>query len=307
MCWLIAIANMPGPQFLKLYAAVIFLTLVGCWLWAHYLQSNRGVSPQTDPKDPDPFEVAFLRGGENEVTRLAVFDLIQHGYLEAVPAAADELRRTEDHPDPHHLSTIESVVFDYFVISRKASEIFDTVPEKVRLQCQAYQERLEREGLLVTPDEKERASIPIAAGAFVIFGLGGYKLIVALSKGKTNVFFLIMMGIASLVALVRLCWPRRVTRAGRQYLDSLQARYDRLGPGNWLGDEKVAKLGPDPTLLLAMGLFGTGILAGTQYDFFSTMFQKAQAGGWYGGGCGAGCGGGCGGGGCGGGCGGCGD
>ena len=33
------------------------------------------------PTKPDPYEIAFLRGGENEVTRLLAFDLINRGYL----------------------------------------------------------------------------------------------------------------------------------------------------------------------------------------------------------------------------------
>ena len=37
--------------------------------------------PLPIPADPDPCEIAYLRGGENEATRLIVFDLIQRGCL----------------------------------------------------------------------------------------------------------------------------------------------------------------------------------------------------------------------------------
>jgi uncharacterized protein (TIGR04222 family) len=30
----------------------------------------------------DPFETAYLRGGESEVLKLALFDLVEQGYLE---------------------------------------------------------------------------------------------------------------------------------------------------------------------------------------------------------------------------------
>ena len=43
------------------------------------------------------------------------------------------------------------------------------------------------------------------AGALVIGGLGGYKLIVALSKGRQNVLFLIAMGVISLWVLFVMC------------------------------------------------------------------------------------------------------
>ena len=42
-------------------------------------------------------------------------------------------------------------------------------------------------------------------GAFIIAGLGGYKLMVAISKGHHNVMFLILMGIISLCILVSMC------------------------------------------------------------------------------------------------------
>ena len=41
-----------------------------------------------------------------------------------------------------------------------------------------------------------------AVGALVIAGLGGYKLVVALAKGRHNVLFLILMGIGSLCILL---------------------------------------------------------------------------------------------------------
>jgi hypothetical protein len=50
-------------------------------------------------------------------------------------------------------------------------------------------------------------------GAVIIAGLGGYKLVVAISRGRYNVMFLILMGIISLVILVSMC-PSRNERTG---------------------------------------------------------------------------------------------
>ena len=55
----------------------------------------------------------------------------------------------------------------------------------------------------------ERAAWRVrVVGAVVIAGLGGYKLVVAISKGRYNVMFLILMGIISLSILVSMCQSR---------------------------------------------------------------------------------------------------
>jgi hypothetical protein len=50
-------------------------------------------------------------------------------------------------------------------------------------------------------------------GALVIAGLGGYKLLVALSEGRHNVLFLVLMGLGSLWVLFTMSpGPRRDAR-----------------------------------------------------------------------------------------------
>lgn len=52
-------------------------------------------------------------------------------------------------------------------------------------------------------DDAPREDWPVRVfGAVVIVGLGGYKLFVALSKGRYNVLFLILMGVVALVILM---------------------------------------------------------------------------------------------------------
>ena len=54
------------------------------------------------------------------------------------------------------------------------------------------------------PPEARAAAWKIGGrSALVIVGLGGYKLLVALAKGRNNVGFLLLMGVVSLVMLCR--------------------------------------------------------------------------------------------------------
>jgi len=48
------------------------------------IPSGNSLPPLPLPHAPDPFEIACLRGGENEAARLAIFELTQRGYLEVV-------------------------------------------------------------------------------------------------------------------------------------------------------------------------------------------------------------------------------
>ena len=76
------IANMYGPDFLWLYAGVIVCAL-GVLLGAALLPRRRlRASTAGVSLNPDPYEIAYLRGGELEVGRLALIDLIEEGWLQ---------------------------------------------------------------------------------------------------------------------------------------------------------------------------------------------------------------------------------
>jgi hypothetical protein len=136
----------------------------------------------------------------------------------------------------------------------------------------------------------------------VVLGLGGYKLLIALAKGKTNVGFLIAMGILGTIAAVAVSKAPRISRRGKAYLGKLQIRYSRLKAGI----SGLTQAVDDSSLIFAVALFGIPALEGTPYQTLIPLFRQptSSSSGCGGAGCG---GGGCGGGGCGGGgCGGCG-
>ncbi len=310
MNWLLhnPIADMPGPRFLLFYAMVIVLTVVGCWLARRSSDPTTTLAPPPVPPNPDPYEVAYLRGGENEVTRVAILSLIQRGYLRATQtpkhllasAGEEHLAHAPDHPDPRHLTPMERAVFGWFATAHTAGEIFQSTELTSRIQayCLPYDSHLKSQRLLMPPEASQSAWNIGRTGALVILGLGGYKLALALMKGRTNVAFLILMGLLSLVPLVLVCRTPRISSRGRAYLERLQLAFDRLKGRA----ASLAQGGVDPNLLLLVGLFGVGVLAGTPYDYYQKMFHKAaSSGGSCGGGCGScGGGGGDGGGGCGG-------
>ncbi len=313
MSWLMhnPIADMYGPTFLFFYGCVIAATLITSWWKIRVADPTADLPPLPLRANPDPYEIAYLRGGENEVTRLAIFDLIQRGYLKVSEKQKwwggkdQRLARAPNHPHPRHLSPRDLKVFRFFSSSRTATDVFQSgaIPKDVKGLCADYENKLQGEQALCPPEVSQEARRICLIAALIILGLGVYKLTVALAKGHSNVIFLIILGIGSLVGLALVGQPPRLSRLGRDYLKRLQGVFERLKPKAGTATPGV----PDTTLLLLVSLFGVSVLTETSYASVRDMFSRSTANS---GGCGGGCGGGgagCGGGGCGGGgCGGCG-
>lgn len=330
MDWLMLnpIADMYGPHFLILYSIVIVITLLACYWRMRVNDPTQQLPPLPIPANPDPYEVAYLRGGENEVSRLVIFNLIEQGYLYIherkgyLQSHEKKLEQVQDHPDPRQLAPIERKVFSYLsgkvsigsaitgleysASLNTAGKIFNSpLPAHVKDDCAVYEQRLQNERLLNT-DEMKGIGLRVGIdGAIPILFLGGYKLIVALEKGHRNVLFLIGMGIISLIFLGAICKPHRLSYRGQDYLNRLQKAFElmKANATGWYYPyqttyNSTSGVADSVSLLLLMAIHGIGILAGTEYYEFIEMFAASKSGG-------GGCGGGCGGGGCGG-CGGCG-
>ena len=304
------IGNMYGPYFLAFYAVVIAIVLVVSW-W-QVRSADRTLEERVDdpPEPVEATDVALLRGNVNEVLRLTVVELVQRGYLRTVEgkflgmSTGQKIAQRSTAPGPGFLSRLQRPVFDFFKSPRNASELFsdNSLKEWLRAQCSEAEKRL-GQYRLITPDDVRRKLHSIAlAAVLVLVGLGGYKLLVALSKGKTNVGFLIVMAIIGTIAAMVVTRVPRMSRRGRAYIQELQVRYSRLKYGLTGLSQPI----DDSGLIFAVALFGIATLRGTPYSGLVSTFRQASTSSS---GCGgSGCGGsGCGGGGCGGGgCGGCG-
>src|SRR5689334_18545944 len=98
--------DLQGPQFLLAYAALAAGTIGGLTFLRGVLEARSGpcsrsgapeLSAHIDTRDP--YLVAHLRGGEQEVVRLATVLLVDRGVL---TANDDKLSRAEGAPSPAH-------------------------------------------------------------------------------------------------------------------------------------------------------------------------------------------------------------
>jgi uncharacterized protein (TIGR04222 family) len=240
-----------------------------------------------DIKGADPFETAYLRGGQREVIKLAVFDLFERGYLEIHTTERllwplHRLAISPNHPPLEHLTERERQLLDLFSEPRTVAEVLQmSLPPELLSDCAAHKERLEQKGLL-TAKGGLGSQFPYYA-ALVVLGIVGaftYPILI-------------------LAAIVIPFLSRRRTMLGELALKQYQAGFGPLE-----GYPKTARLNDhDPLLAYLVAVFGPEVLAGSVYDGFAKVAGN-QSSSWNFGfdGCSDGCGGdGCGG------CGGCGD
>lgn len=294
------IANMHGPLFLLFYAFVIGVTLLVCRL-SLQRDSTTNLPLPLIPTNPDPLEIAYLRGGENEVTRLVVLDLIQRGYLEI---DKQNINQPINRPNVNILTSLERDVLNHFLSPRKANQIFKSqLLGKVKQHCTVYEQRLQNEQLLSSETASSFARRIAWKGKLIILGLGSYKLIIAVINGHSNVMFLVFMAITSIIILTNVCKVPRLSDRGKAYLKALQQTFAQLK--NQVSNH-TDNSGDLNNILLPVAVFGVSILAASPFAEYEKLFHisAATANGGVSGGCGSSCGSGCGGG-CGG-CGGCG-
>ena len=317
------LTSMYGPYFLIFYGAFNILTLIVFNVFKSQLDKTSRFAMPPIPTNPDPFEIAFLRGGENELARSVIFSLTKKNLLKFInePKTA-RIYRTDDKFDYRGLKPIEQTALGWFGVTRDAKEIFQKngLAQTLRPFYETYQARLEQQNLIPDEEIKHRRNRLQKIAALAVAGLGLYKLAAAMINGYTNIWGIIVIGVIGLIIIAVSGKLPRQTKLGKAYLDRLQLAFDRLKNTNqFINSNQPVNTQPtfasvDP-LLLSVGVFGGVVLAGTIYNDYNQAFEKSQStAGTAGGSCGSSCGssscssgGGDGGGGCGGGCGGGGD
>src|SRR5689334_6465903 len=76
------LAKMYGPYFLILFGFIIFFAVILLALVKSKFDNTGRHAIPPIPQNPDPFEIAYLRGGTNEVARSVIFSLLQKGFIE---------------------------------------------------------------------------------------------------------------------------------------------------------------------------------------------------------------------------------
>lgn len=287
-----------GPQFLAFYAA---LAILANWLLRRFyrVRESGGAEQSLALISEDPYQIAFLRNGERETVEIVMFSLLDRGLLEE---SDGRLRISRQDARQIARRPIEQAVLDSFrEWSRPEAALSDAA---VRSACEHYRTSLVDKRLLAGPRTYGDRFLPLFAALGFTLGIAAARIVHALSQGRHNVGFLIVIAAVCAICLVG-AYRKRLTGLGeatvarlRRLFDSLKSRARQMAPG-----------GASHDAVVLAALFGLEILPVSTFPFVERIHKRRGGdGGGDGGGGGGGdsgdSGGGCGGGGCGGGCGG---
>jgi uncharacterized protein (TIGR04222 family) len=282
------LATMYGPYFLIIFGFVIFfIVIILALVKTQFDKTDKLGIPQIPPQI-DPYEIAFLRGGTNEVVRSVIFSLLQKGFIEIDNSAAKPvIKKTQNQINKGSLNQIEITTLGWLGASREPKEFFNKngLSGQIEMFGRTYQGRLEQQQFITDAELQNSFSPAKWTALLIIFGFGAYKTTAAIAHGRYNIILLIIFTIVGLLIANAVAKLPRLTKLGKAYLERLQAAFDNLKytsqaayiPSN---QARVAPpttfAGVDP-LLLSVGVFGAGILAGTVFDSYNQTFQRAQA------------------------------
>ncbi|MGQ0543215.1 MAG: TIGR04222 domain-containing membrane protein [Blastocatellia bacterium] len=316
------LATMDGSIFLVFFAFFIFFCLIILAIFKSQADKTDKLGVPAIPPEIDPYEIAYLRGSFNEMTRSVVFSLVQKGLIEVLmDDKTGKVRRVENSQSDAKLTSMEQLALNWIGTERDAKDVFVSkfgLVEQLEQQGMAYHNNLERRQMLTTYELENQVKSWGWATALIITGLGAYKVFAAILFGNFNFVFTIILTVIGVGIALRIGRLPRITKLGKVYLERLQFAFENLkytsqAPYIKTDEQRVLPQNSfasvDP-LLLSVGVFGTGILAGTMFNDYNQAFarvQQQQAGSSSG--CGSACGSSCssgdgGGSSCGGGCGG---
>lgn len=284
-----------GPEFLVFYGALGGVVTAAIVLLRHRLEPAAAMAaPLTDY-----LKIAYLRGGPDEALRVATVCLIDRGLVELVD---NQHVKTASVTLPAGLQRTEQRVLETCKDSTRASAIVDDTSLRIAVTAEC-EGQLVRAGLL--PDETVKADRQwlLMMGLFVLGLVALVKIMIALSRGRTNVLFLIAAASIFGFVLSRVANPAR-TLAGEAMLADLRQLFSALRDRT----RSIGSPGEAHEMALLAAVFGLGSLPSGRGSLVEKLFRRPQqasssscgssscgSGSSCGSSCGGGCGGGCGG------------
>jgi len=297
------IFDLKGPEFLIFYSVLLVIVVaVGIWL-RQYLYRKADIATDTSTDSLQPYDVVYLAGGDKLTVNAALTSLIHQQLVSFNPSNKTLFVKA---PLPTGIDPLEKRVYE---------AIADTTLKEVPLRdtlktCKDYassmHEKLERRGLLLTSSQSSAIRWwPLLLMMGLLF-IGGIRIIMGLSTGMPTTYLILLWILTLIITLMGFTRGVRTTPRGDEILNEWRARQAALKTTTESNPSSMQS----SDLVLALGLFGMGVMTTGLYGDLRKAIMPQGSSGYSscGSGCSSGssCGGG--GGGCGGGsgCGGCG-
>jgi uncharacterized protein (TIGR04222 family) len=279
MDWLFdnPIGKMSGPAFLTLYAVWFIF-----WLFvARYVGTSKPASPPNPlsiPLNPNPFHIAYLRGGIPEVFRTVFVDLVEKKRLIEVEPDR-KLYRFVSIPTKWVLANPMDLGQDLTQFHAILINGLRHNPCSIQDAMMQTRNEFARKGLelritletlgLIQNERQLRRFQALSLATIIGFSsLGIYKLLAAITHGHFNIFLLVAGTFVGAVMLILVGQRTAITERGSQYLKDLRIAFSALKspsrrrdylPNNVFSDQL------SPTVL-AMGIFGLIAIQNSELD-----------------------------------------
>jgi uncharacterized protein (TIGR04222 family) len=254
--------DLPGPQFLLFYIIFSGAVIGALIIWRRYVESSK--TPKIDLSDP--YLIAYLRGGEAEVLRVATVSLIDRGLL---VATGTSLKRAENASPESARRPIEQALLTKYARAGEVSWMFED--DGLKKACEAYGVILRRAQLLADENVTQARLIRLVIAAFLLSGVGFTKVLIAIDAGRTNVGFLIVLTIVAIVVAAVVSFPR-LTQSGKEMIEDVQNLYGGLRDRS----RSIAPGGATIEPMMLAAAFGVGALHGQAFAYTGTLFPRAR-------------------------------
>ncbi len=297
--WFISIK---GPDFLVYFWTFSILAIfIGKWLMSRADGSKH--FPMPSPTQLNAYEIAALREERKGVIHTALFNLWNADLIEVSGKNQDAQVQITSKNNLAPKNTFEAMIYNFIAQQpRNPKEFFNQASfhSQMDAELETIYQKLEKLHLRRTEQHSQSVKKIFKTLMWLIFGIGGAKLIFGFFYGRPLTFLVLSMFAMFIIVMVVFSGEdSRISTLGKRYLKALK---------NYLKTtDKHPSKEIDPALRVAAlgiaGLVGIAMFVGFQ-EAFAASANSSSSSDSGGGGCGGGCGGSDGGGG--GGCGGCG-
>ncbi len=266
--------DLTGGPFLMLYIALLFAALV-----AGFVIPRRSRPPGRTQAVTDPDMLAVLAGGKNRFVEALVARLLSRGALVLSGSNAFTPK-----PGAHGDTAAEQRV-----MGLSAPIKWSTIQLQVGDYIEPVTRKLAGAGLYMTNEEAARVRWAQTLPYVLLIGFGTIKLMIGEAREKPVGFLFGLLLLTAICAAIRWSTLDRRTQAGHDAVAEATSLNERLKRAPTTGEVGVA-----------VALFGTAVLAGSEWNDFHRMRSAGDGGSSSGDsgssdGGGSGCGGGCGG------------
>jgi len=282
-----------GPEFLLFYIAIATILNFALYFWVRFSEPVGVPDARANVLLRDPYMLAYLRGGAVETIKLAIFGMTERGLLTPLNA----LVKSDAKAMAANNNIIEKQVATQCLASRHVHDLAKM--SALRMVADNYAEPLKERGLIASRSEYNRRlpMLLLIGGLLVLLPVA--KIIVAISRGRPNIIFLVVLSVFAIFTCWRIFLTQR-TKRGTYALQMQQSLFHRL-----LNRVKqLASSGATNEAILVAAAFGFSKLPSARFPLAHLLRrdprQSSNSSDS------SSCSSSCGGGGCGGGCGGCG-